>query len=293
MVRIAFIVYRQWGYEIFKNILEFQKEKRNFDLNVLITLPNPEFYLDIDLKNKVRCYEVESNDEEKLYEILIENKISIVCLYSWSFIVGTKLLDNFICLCLHPSLLPKYRGGTPIQNQLIRGVKKSGITIFKMNEEIDAGDIYAQAKISFSGDVHDIFHRMISEGTGLTKKLIDDAINGTLKFVPQKNLKKSLVYKRLKPSQSEIMLDQLSTLTFEQLNNKVRGLLDPYPNAFIKLDNLRMSILKIRKSNKLPRKNYFILNSEVRNLDDFKNQKVYLKLKDSFAQIVESSNSEE
>ena len=46
---------------------------------------------------------------------------------------------------LHPSPLPKYRGGSPIQNQIIRGVVDSMVTIFVMNDKIDAGDIIAQS----------------------------------------------------------------------------------------------------------------------------------------------------
>ena len=45
---------------------------------------------------------------------------------------------------LHPSPLPKFRGGSPIQNQIIRGEKISAVTIFKINKIIDGGDIYFQ-----------------------------------------------------------------------------------------------------------------------------------------------------
>ena len=45
---------------------------------------------------------------------------------------------------LHPSPLPKFRGGSPIQNQIIRGKKISAVTIFKINKIIDGGDIYFQ-----------------------------------------------------------------------------------------------------------------------------------------------------
>ena len=45
---------------------------------------------------------------------------------------------------LHPSPLPKYRGGSPIQNQIINGESKSAVTLFKINNKIDQGDIIYQ-----------------------------------------------------------------------------------------------------------------------------------------------------
>ena len=51
---------------------------------------------------------------------------------------------------LHPSDLPKFRGGSPIQNQIINGVKKTKISIFRINSEIDAGDIVAKAPLDLT-----------------------------------------------------------------------------------------------------------------------------------------------
>ena len=51
---------------------------------------------------------------------------------------------------LHPSALPKFRGGSPIQNQIIRNIKNSKVTLFKMNEKIDAGPIILSKKVFFN-----------------------------------------------------------------------------------------------------------------------------------------------
>ena len=59
--------------------------------------------------------------------------------YGWSWIVSKDLIENFTCLMLHPSPLPLYRGGSPLQNQIIEGKKTSKVSIIIMTEELDAG----------------------------------------------------------------------------------------------------------------------------------------------------------
>jgi len=51
--------------------------------------------------------------------------------------VPIELIDEYDCYCIHPSDLPKYRGGSPIQNQIIDGVKDSAVTLFKMDYDLD------------------------------------------------------------------------------------------------------------------------------------------------------------
>ena len=60
----------------------------------------------------------------------------------------------------HEAPLPKFRGGSPLQNQIIRGITKTKTTAFIMNEEIDAGDIILQKDLSLDGSIEDIFFRM-------------------------------------------------------------------------------------------------------------------------------------
>ena len=141
---------------------------------------------------------------------------------------------------LHPSPLPKYRGGSPIQNQIINGEKKSAVTIFKINEILDGGDIYFQKKLSLNGSLNQIFERIIFLGT-----------EGTLKILNKKNIKikkqnhqKATIYRRRKPEESEITLKEIKNKSAEYIHNKIRMLDDPYPNAYIKLKNKKIYIRK-------------------------------------------------
>ena len=111
----------------------------------MITNKNAEFE---KKKLKIKNFEVNSNDNKKIYEILKNNQIDIVFIYGWSWIISNKIIDKFLCICLHPSKLPLFRGGSPIQNQILRGINKSAVSIFKMNKYIDRGDIFMQKELS-------------------------------------------------------------------------------------------------------------------------------------------------
>jgi methionyl-tRNA formyltransferase len=284
MVKIAFVIYREWGYEIFKTIIAFQHQRKDFVLDTVILPPSAEFQISNSIKKQLHVYTVDPKNTAEIYELLKKHEIDIACFYSWSWIVRKPILTDFICLCLHPSPLPKYRGGTPIQHQIINGEEKSAVSIFKMAEGIDDGPLYNQTPISFMGDVHDIFNRMIDVGTIMTKQLLEDALTNKLSFTQQKNLDRYPAYKRRTPSQSEIEKIKLETMTYKELYNLVRGLLDPYPNAFITFGKQKIYILEVTKYNSLPA-NGMVLN-EINKLVSPKRKKLFVQVKDGFAKIL-------
>ena len=102
-MRIACIGYREWALKIYTNI---QKKSDHIFLNI----KNFETYSD---------------------QIIKDFSPDLVMFYGWSWIVSKELIENFTCLMLHPSPLPLYRGGSPIQNQIIEGRKTSKVSIIK------------------------------------------------------------------------------------------------------------------------------------------------------------------
>ena len=65
-------------------------------------------------------------------EIIYDFKPDLILFYGWSWIVPSQLINKYTCIMLHPSPLPLYRGGSPIQNQIIEGKTKSMVTILKV-----------------------------------------------------------------------------------------------------------------------------------------------------------------
>jgi len=278
MKRIAFVVYRRWAGEIAKNIIPFQKENSNFLVSAIITTPSSELKTE-EFKD---IFIVEGNDNEKINLILEKNRIDVIFYYGWSWIVKEPILSKYICLCLHPSPLPKYRGGTPIQHQIINGESESAVSVFKMKEGIDDGDIYKQLPMSLSGTLTDIFGRITDLGTKITKQFVLDLINNQVVFVPQKFLEDNLPLKRRIEKDSEILLSKAISLSYNEFYNRVRALTDPYPNAFILFSSAKLLIQEVEKYEIVP-KNSVILNQGImENIKDNK-KPLYLRLSDSFA----------
>ena len=71
----------------------------------------------------------------------------------WSWKVETEILEKFECVAFHTAPLPYGRGGSPIQNLILNGFKKSPVCALKMTNELDAGPIYKKFEISLEGSV--------------------------------------------------------------------------------------------------------------------------------------------
>ena len=209
-MKILCIGYRDWAINIYKNI-KFKNKK----IQVLIKKKNLNFK---DIKK--------INPDLVLY-------------YGWSNFINKNIYKNFFCLMLHPSDLPKFRGGSPLQNQIINSIEKSAVTIFKINKDLDGGPILKKHYLSLKGSIYDIFNRLEKIGTKLTNEII----KGNYKLRNQ-NLKNTKIYKRLKPHQSEIKISELLNKDSKYLYNKIRMLEDPYPNAFIKTKDKKKLYLK-------------------------------------------------
>ena len=152
----------------------------------------------------------------------------------WSWIIPEKITSNYKCVCFHESNLPKFQGGSPLQNQIIRGITKTKTTAFFMSEGIDEGDIILQRNLSLSGSINEIFLRMIENDF----KIIEKIILGNYKLTKQKGRRS--IFKRRKPEESEL---DSSPHSLEYFYNFIRMLDDPYPNAFIRLGDKKV-ILK-------------------------------------------------
>jgi len=199
-VRIACIGYREWALRIYDHL------SSNTDHQFII------------FRNK------EQYDESTLDDF----KPDIVLFYGWSWLVSSKLIKRYTCLMLHPSALPAYRGGSPIQNQIIRNKKTSAVTIFVMDEGLDAGPILAQKSFSLTGSMSDVLDRVTSVGLELTIRLLNEGLSP----IPQ-NHASATTYRRLNDKDNEITIDEIHSKSAEYLYNKIRMLQSPYPGAYI------------------------------------------------------------
>lgn len=186
-------------------------------------------------KSKYEHLTITNNDHIK--EKILNYNPDIVFFIGWSWIINEDIINQYECMCIHPSKLPAYRGGSPIQNQIIDGIDVSAVTLFKMNKKLDAGDIVFQASLDLSGELIEILKRISDASIEVITRALNTLLSGQkLQYVTQIESQASYC-KRRSPEESEITLEDLKTKTAKQLYDKIRCLQDPYPNAYIKLGN--------------------------------------------------------
>ncbi|HMG82491.1 MAG TPA: methionyl-tRNA formyltransferase [Ferruginibacter sp.] len=145
---------------------------------------------------------------------------------------------------LHGSLLPQYRGAAPINWAIINGEKETGVTTFKLQQEIDTGDILLAEKIAIrddenAGELHD---EMKEIGAALLLKTVQGFIDGSLKETPQTFTKEQKHAPKIFTETCKIDWNK----PVDEVYNLIRGLA-PYPAAFTFLDDKKLKIYKVTK----------------------------------------------
>ena len=204
-MKYVICAYRNYGIELYDNL------RKKFDFTLI--------------KSK----------KDLTYNSIKKINPSIIFFPDWSWKVPEKIVQNFKCVCFHESPLPKFRGGSPLQNQIIRGKTKTKTTAFVMNEEIDAGNIILQKDLSLKGSIQEIYSRMYKNDYSLILKIIKG------QYKERKQSGKPTVYRRRKPKDSELKNLNHSK---KYLYNFIRMLEDPYPNAYVKLGKQKIVFKK-------------------------------------------------
>ena len=202
-----FCAHRQWALELYEKVNKKYK---------MILLDNP---------------------KKLTYNYIKKINPTHIFFPDWSWMIPSDIVNNYTCICFHESDLPKFRGGSPLQNQIVRGVKNSKTTAFIMNDKLDAGEILMKKKILLDGSINEIFSRMIENDY----EMIIEIIQGKYKKYKQKG--KPTLYKRRNPEQSELKnLNHSKKYIF----NFIRMLGDPYPNAFIKIGKKKIIFKEVK-----------------------------------------------
>ena len=147
----------------------------------------------------------------------------------WSWIIPKDIYDNFNCVVFHMTDLPFGRGGSPLQNLIVRGIYKTKISAIKVDAGIDSGPIYMKEPLDISeGSAEEIFDRASEI---IFEKMIPAFLSGGVKPVPQCG--EVVTFARRTPEQSKIP----NGLSIRQLYDYIRMLDgEGYPRAFIELE---------------------------------------------------------
>ncbi|MEP6644679.1 MAG: hypothetical protein ABJA69_09280 [Acidobacteriaceae bacterium] len=148
----------------------------------------------------------------------------------WSWKVPLEIVDNFECVCFHMTDVPFGRGGSPLQNLIIRGYTETLLSALRMTREFDAGPVYLKQQMSLEGSAEEIYLR----ASELSSKMIDRLIRENPK--PKAQEGEVVNFKRRKPEESEIG----TAASLQELHDSIRMLdADGYPHAYFNYAGFR------------------------------------------------------
>jgi len=186
----------------------------------------------------IKVYQPEKlKDNNEILDMLKEVDLCIVA--SYGKIIPENILNTpkLGFLNVHPSMLPLYRGPSPIESQLATGAKEIGISIMKLDSEMDHGPILIQSKISIN--INDNSHtteiKSGQAGGELLVQIFEAYISGNLKAVQQEH-DKATFCKFIKKEDGEIKIDfnnkeSLGQINIEEIKNKFRAY-TPWPGIY-------------------------------------------------------------
>lgn len=150
------------------------------------------------VENNLKLYQYQKVSRDGIEDLkALSPDIMITAAYGQ--ILSQEFLDiaKFGVINVHASLLPKYRGASPIQTAIINGDSETGITIMKTEIGLDTGDIIAQEKIAILEDetYGELSDRLAVIGANLLLKVLDQFEDNTVKFVKQEHINSSLTSK--------------------------------------------------------------------------------------------------
>lgn len=224
--------------------LIFTKEdKRNARGNKIIYSPVKQFGLD----NGIEVIQPKRMKDEEVIAKIKEINPDLIVVVAYGKILPKEIIDipKYGIINVHSSLLPKYRGASPIHSAILNGDKESGVSIMYIEEGLDSGDVILKETCEITeddtlGTLHDRLKELGAIGLEKALKLIEV---GEVKAEKQDDSKATFV-KPITKEQAKIDWNNAKEVIF----NQIRGL-NPFPGAYT--HNEKNENIKIYKSEKL------------------------------------------
>src|SRR5690554_259155 len=191
------------------------------------------------LNNNLEIFQPKNIKEE--YQKIINTKADLIVTAAYGQILPKELLDQMPAINVHGSLLPKYRGGAPIQYALFDGLDKTGVTIMDMAFKMDSGDIILQEEVDIldSDNYETLSNKLSVVGANLLIKVL----KGNYPRIKQNEDEVTFAFTLKREDE---FLDVYNN-TNQEVINRLRGLM-PEPAATISINNTNYKVYNIEKS---------------------------------------------
>ena len=178
------------------------------------------------------------------YQRIIDIKPDIIVTAAYGQMIPAELINHYTMVNIHGSLLPKYRGGAPVQRAIMNGDTTTGVTLMYMAQKMDSGSIIAQSEISIEKDdtTTSLMKKLSYVGRDLLVENLEDILNKQIDPILQDESLVTFAY-NLNKKDEILNFNQPTYLVMRQLN----GLLDE-PAASIFIKGVRIKVFKLEKS---------------------------------------------
>ncbi len=245
-MNFAFVTCVQIGLSCMEAIYEI-----NGNLDLIISIPDHKakkksgrIYVD-DFASNHNIPIIKSNhvNDEVVINAIKEHNIDWLFIIGWSQIASKEVIEapNQGAIGAHPTLLPVGRGRAAIPWAIIKGLDKTGVSFFKMDEGVDTGLLLGQEVVPILRDETSttLYNKVNKAHEVLIKKLYVDLLNNNVKGVTQDE-SKATYWEGRKPKDGEIF-KSMSVLEVDRL---VRATTKPYPGAFYTEETKKVIIWK-------------------------------------------------
>ncbi|MBR2042935.1 MAG: methionyl-tRNA formyltransferase [Clostridia bacterium] len=203
----------------------------------ILTAPPVKVYAE---EQGIKVYQPDSLRTDEAYEILKNIAPDVIVVVAYGKILPERILSlpRLGCFNGHASILPKYRGASPIQWAIVNGEKETGVTVQQMDKGIDTGDILGITKVEINDDeISDtLFEKLSTVSADLMVETLLKAENGALNPIKQNENEASY---------APIITKEMALIDFnkpaEEIRNLVRGF-NSWPVAFCYFEGKRLKI---------------------------------------------------
>lgn len=200
-------------------------------------------------KKNIPIFNIDKFNNKENKEHLVKLKLDFIIVFSFGIILPKEILEipKFGSINIHTSLLPKWRGASPIQHALLNNEKETGITLIKMNEKLDEGDIVYSKKIFIYDfdNYQTILDKLTSLASSNLINVLENLILNKINLLKQDNTKATYCFK-IKKEDTYIKFDNSA----ETVLGKIKAY-SPKPGAkcFIKGEQVKILEAKVENKN--------------------------------------------
>lgn len=197
-------------------------------------------------KNKINFTSPEILNNEKEFKSFKELSANLIIVVAYGKIIPKNFLKTvkFGFINIHASLLPKWRGAAPIQRAIMNGDKSLGVSIMKINENLDSGPVLASKEFELDRNkTHgEIEKKLAFEGANLLFENLKNIEAGNIKFIDQDH-DQATYAKKIEKNETKINWKAEANKVLAHIHG-----LSPSPGAWFELDRERFKVLKSKIS---------------------------------------------